>query len=190
MKAPTEVAWRASWMPRERVLRADPFAMRTGDVRRHCARKNAIGAAALLSGCCLGPIPLNTPEPCHPHAAQSQRYDVSGTCGPDGVIEIVAPAGDMCDATVSGGPAVGLPAEGHLYGAGTAPLIDGGWFLGPYGRDFWLRDTYVQCYTLASHPTALTAVGDSPFELVCQEIRGGGGGPVRETCRAHLTPVE
>lgn len=139
-------------------------------------RPLAILAAASLSGCCFA---INSPEPCHDHAAQSQRFRVTGTCGPEGVIELIAPAGPVCDFAVSGADAVGLPAEGSLYGPGTAPLADARWFLGWAPRDPMPSDAvYRQCRTESA------ATGG--IDLICEDRVQGA--VQSEVCRAHLAP--
>lgn len=131
----------------------------------------SLGAA----GCCLTPL-MNTPEPCHDHAAQTQRFDVTAsTCGPNGVLELSLPAGDVCDLSVPSGAALGLPLDGSMYGPGTGQITEGRWFLGIYpgnGVD------YRQCHA------AVTGTG---LDLICEERREGA--TLREVCRAHLEPV-
>ena len=139
-------------------------------------RSLALLAAATLAGCCFA---TNSPEPCHEHAAQSQRFRVTGACGPEGVIELTAPAGAVCDFTVSGAASVGLPPEGSLYGPGTAPLGDARWFLGWAPRDPMPSDAvYRQCRTEPG-----TSGG---IELICEDRVQGA--VQNEICRAHLAP--
>jgi len=65
------------------------------------------------------------------HTAQSVSFQVSGTCGPSGIITVSSPQ-DECFVTVAGAAAVGLPAAGRfnfVSGAQTVELLKDGWTL-------------------------------------------------------------
>lgn len=131
--------------------------------------------ALSLSGCCFA---ANSPEPCHPHDAQEMTFQVTGDCGAGGVLRLQSPAGSVCDFTTDGA-ALGLPGEGSLYGAGTAPLVEGQWFLGWAPRPPMPPDAdYRQCRTVEAA---------SGIDLVCEDRRRGT--VLREVCRAHLEPI-
>jgi hypothetical protein len=137
------------------------------------SRTMSLASLLGLAGCCFPAT--NTPEPCHEHPAQTQRFDVTGACGAPGVLEITLPAGNVCDLSVPSGAALGLPIDGSMYGAGTGQITAGEWFLGIYpgnGVD------YRQCHTTPS---------GTGLDLVCEDRREGA--TLREVCRAHLEPV-
>jgi hypothetical protein len=129
---------------------------------RQLRHRLSLGArlAALLS---TSYFLIATSEPGYPpgegsqtctHAAQTVSFDVTGTCGPSGIILVRSPA-DECLITVEGAAAVGLPAGGRFdafNGRRSVDLLKDPWTLSDVPPDPAIPALPVSPDAGANHP--------------------------------------